>query len=272
MNPYSNNPYTAPMPTNPVAGQAFRDDSSGAPPMASAYLIAMRVIRSIGWKLLFVYSLVWLPLNLWLAYIDREAEQWDEISAGFRVQQSVEFWIGSIVTGALIVMAMTMLDGKKPSLSSAYGGSLHRYGKVLTTRFCYGVLLVLGLVLLVVPGLYFAFRSLYAVEIAVRENVHGPTAIRRSFELTEGRSKETMGYLAAIFGVYLLATLAFVGSTFAFLIIGEFVPDFEIPEDQFWIFEGLLAMVFAVPVIFSVALAYSGYRRLVPFDERQVIS
>lgn len=131
---------------------------------------------------------------------------------------------------------------------------------------------VLGLVCLVLPGLYFAIRSLYAVEVAVRENVHGPTAIRRSFELTKGRLNETAGYLAAIVGVYVLTTVAFVGVTLALFFVSETVPEFEISEEQFWVFEGLFAMVFAVPVIFSVALAYSGYRRLVPFDERQVIS
>ena len=240
--------------------------------MASAYLIAMRVIRSIGWKLLVAYSLVWLPLDLWLAYLDRDSEQWDEIRAGFRMQQTVEFWIGSIVTGALIVMVMMMLDGKKPSLSMAYGVSLHRYIKLLTTRFCFGVMVALGLICFIVPGLYLAARSLYALEIAVRENVHGPTAIRRSFELTEGRLKETAGYLAAIIGGYVLTTIAYVTACVGVILIGEIAPDFEFPMEQLWIFEGLSAIIFFVPLIFSVALAYSGYRRLVPFDEQQVIS
>lgn len=267
-----NNPYAAPSSTESVSRQVFTGESSDTPPVASAYLIAMRVIRSIGWKLLLVYSLVWVPLNLWLAYLERDAEAWDDFRAGFRVQQTVEFWIGSIVTGALIVMTMMMLDGKRASLAGAYGGSLHRYFKLLTTRFCFGAVVVLGLVCLILPGLYFAVRSLYAVEIAVRENVHGPTAIRRSFELTEGRFKETAGYLAAIFGVYLLSLVALIGVTLALVIVSEVVPNLAIPEDKYWVFEGLLAMAFAVPVIFSVALAYSGYRRLVPFDERQVIS
>ena len=67
---------------------------------------------------------------------------------------------------------------------------------------------MIGVLLLVIPGIYFLVRAIYADSIAVAENAHGPTAIRRSFELTRGRFGESFLIAMIVWSSYVLAAMA----------------------------------------------------------------
>ena len=58
----------------------------------------------------------------------------------------------------------------------------------------------LGLLLLVIPGIYLAVRWFFVPQAVVVENARGPAALRRSRELTSGTWWRT-------FGIILLANL-----------------------------------------------------------------
>ena len=122
-----------------------------------------------------------------------------------------------VLQGALTRAAMDSLTGRRAGIGAATADGV----RFLLPLFLIGVLsgigVLLGLLLLVVPGIFVAVRWAVAAPIAVVER-EGPTAaLGRSAELTEG-------HRWAIFGLFLLfLVLAYVVEiviSVAFLAIG----------------------------------------------------
>ncbi|MEM9367797.1 MAG: hypothetical protein AAGD07_17535 [Planctomycetota bacterium] len=234
--------------------------------MASAYLIAVRVLR-IAWPtMLLIYLIVRLPLDTGIAYFGRDVVTVSDLAGYARLQQAAEFWIGSITSGALIAAALTALDRRKFGVAHSYGMSLRRYGKILTTQFLFGLLLFVGLVCLVVPGVWFGVRAILAFSIAIDANVHGPTAIRRSFELTRGRFWEAAGYAAAVSTAILLITVFYMLAVGVFAVLSETVSWSPVTGDNLWIMEAACTLLYFFSASFSAALLSSAYRRLVALE------
>ncbi len=245
---------------DPYRTPAEISTAPGPPPAfasgeAAPATIAWWVIQSQLGLFLVCYLLVWVPLELITCYLDQHVIDPDDIGTSFRVQQSVGFWFGIIADGAIIATAIAAFSKQGPTLSGSYAKSFRRYGKLWTTRFCVGLLAVLGLFLLVVPGVYFLVRAIYADVVAVTENVHGPTAIQRSFELTKGRFGETFLIALKIWGVYLLAFVAY-----SVLIIPTviYLEEFR----WFWLLDAAISQLFAAAVIYAHVLLYCWYRKL----------
>lgn len=72
----------------------------------------------------------------------------------------------------------------------------------LVTQMLYFVVVVLGMILLVLPGVWLGIRLLLAPAVMVHEALTPIEALKRSFVLTQGRVTELLGML-------LLLTLAF---------------------------------------------------------------
>lgn len=256
------------MSTNPYQPSLNHDVIGAAPlgqissPNDSAFSLSWFVIRSRGWSLLLSYWVIWLPIDFGIAFLESHLVGVDDSVSALVIQQAGLIFIGSLSSGAAMAITLFSLDGRGTPAHLGYGDAFSRYFKVLTTRLCFSLVFGLGLVLLVLPGLFFFVRCIYAESVALRENLHGPSAIRRSIELSRGRFFEAFAYAMVTLGVYFVSSLVFF---IAYLPLWFAVEEMGFLNTTWWL-DALCMQVFVIPVVYGVVLCTCGYWRLVQWQ------
>lgn len=180
--------------------------------------------------ILLITSVIWLPANLVVEYFSYQepvdGEEGGEMFLDFRgvvkINQLIEFWIGSIATGAVLWVASRCWSGEpKPGIGEVFSGGGRNWGRMLVTRFIFGLLLLLILVpgivafatgetiLIVIGGIYlvvagsvFFVRHSFAECAAVANEEGGTKALAMSRLVTRGRFWRIVGYQAVLFGIF----------------------------------------------------------------------
>ena len=92
------------------------------------------------------------------------------------------------LVGDLLIMSMAFdaLLGRPINMKAAFARMTSRYGAVLGARWISNVMTALGLLLLILPGIYVAVVTLLAAPIALFETHTGRNALTASSERTKG--------------------------------------------------------------------------------------
>jgi hypothetical protein len=106
------------------------------------------------------------------------------------------FAVVMVQQGAVTWGAMRALLGLEPTLGRAARVGLRRLWSVLLISVLSGLSVLVGLLLLVVPGLIIAVRLAVVMPALIVEDVRGRAALRRSWHLVRGRSWTIAGVLA----------------------------------------------------------------------------
>jgi uncharacterized membrane protein len=133
---------------------------------------------------------------------------------------------GSIITGLLsyvLLFIFTMgymkncfqtIDGEEPQFS-AYGQASTKVFTYFAASVIYSVIVVAGLILLVLPGIYLIMRMHYYMAAIVDEDAGIIESLKRSWQITKGQT-------LPVFVICLIITaLSFLG--ILALIVGSFV-------------------------------------------------
>jgi hypothetical protein len=132
-----------------------------------------------------------------------------------------------ISSGAMTVAISDICVGNRPSASRAFGRitSDKRWWKIISASLMMSLGMLVGLLLLLVPGLWLMGRGFLAITVATLEGRGGVDAIKRSMALTQGQTWRTLG-LAML--PILLAYIAAVLVVSALMIAaGAVLPDSE---------------------------------------------
>jgi hypothetical protein len=132
----------------------------------------------------------------------------------------------ALLAGAFAVMPITVVLsdiclGNEPSVRRAFRRAFDRsFGQLIGTFLLYMVIITLGLILCVIPGLVFYGWYLFALTIVVLERTGGWAALRRSKELGQGCYLRNLGIfflvnLIIIIGSSLTGGIFFAASEFA---------------------------------------------------------
>jgi hypothetical protein len=166
------------------------------------------------WKALmgFVAILV-VPVQFLDQYLNRNFQQ--QVIAG--TQTSEADAVGAVVIG-LVIAAITLFVvqplvngglaravamfhlGRTPTAGDILDGALPFLGSALLVMILYAFVVIGGLLLFVIPGIFFAIRFLFGVPAVVLEKEHGAEALRRSWTLTAGS-------FWRVFGIVLLVAI-----------------------------------------------------------------
>ncbi len=232
--------------------------------------LTKHILRQQFGVLLGVFVVVWFPLDLAIAYLEQFHIADDDFRTSFRLQQQASLWFGVIATAAAISIIAATYDGRQQGFFDALGEGFRQWPKLWSTVFLYWAVCILGLIVLVVPGVIFAVRGLYAVNIAAVEDVYGPTAITRSFAITKGRFWETMQRSLVITCFYLLVLLVYacIAVPFEFFAIGAF--DLQMDMGAYfnrypwwyWLASAAITGILLVANVFAAVYVYCWYRRL----------
>jgi hypothetical protein len=105
-------------------------------------------------------------------------------------------WLATfLATGAGVKAVAEAYVGRKPTVGGSYSYVARRLHSVMWVVLLFAIIVGLGTVLLVIPGIYLAVALSLAVPALVVEGTKGTKALRRSHGLVKGRWWATFGAL-----------------------------------------------------------------------------
>lgn len=160
-----------------------------------------------------------------------------------------------LLSGAVTYGVFRHLHGERAGVGDVLRVGVSRFGAVWVTGVLYGLAVLIGIILLVVPGIVLAIRYWLAVPAAVIEDTGATASLDRSKDLTEG-NRWRIFRLGLILLFVMLAGMMLVGAI-AFTVGTSFV-DAAAAEDVNTPTSGLvqaLVFLFMIPVQTLVAVA-----------------
>lgn len=125
---------------------------------------------------------------------------------GFLVLQIVENLLYLMADGAVVVLVSERLLGRRPDLGNALRLTFARSGSLIWSSLLRGLAIVIGFLLLVVPGVW-AIAAFFAMPMIVMlEDIDGSDASVRSYQLARGHILRIL----AVLGVGFLALVVYV--------------------------------------------------------------
>jgi len=107
----------------------------------------------------------------------------------------LSFFVVGLLTGAITRAVASEAAGLPMDLGDSYTFALSRVGAIIWVTILIALVIIGGLILFIVPGIWF-FGMLFAgVIIVVTENVRGSHAMSRSWNLVKGNWWHTFGTL-----------------------------------------------------------------------------
>jgi len=104
-----------------------------------------------------------------------------------------------IGTAAILHLISQEYIDQPVSMGSAFRFALGRFGGLFATSLLMGLVLIVGFLLCIVPGIIFAVWYIFFAQIVVVEHLTGTSALGRSKTLTEGYRGRVIGLLAVCF-------------------------------------------------------------------------
>ncbi|MCL4396884.1 hypothetical protein M1494_00875 [Candidatus Parvarchaeota archaeon] len=117
-------------------------------------------------------------------------------------------------------MAFVRIAGKKKTLRKIIDKTVERYLALLATTFLTSVIIVLGFIAFVIPGIYLTFKLILSPVSSVVEDKSPVDAMKRSWSITSGN----WWYLFALFVllfivVSIIGLLPYISYFFSFVLI-----------------------------------------------------
>jgi hypothetical protein len=199
-----------------------------------------------------IICVVWVPCELFSSYLDAFVFDPENFRASFKLAQFLENFIGIIAISAVTYAALNEREGYRIGFGDAMRMGFSTWGRMWWARFLSTLVIVLGLLLLIIPGLYLGVRLCLAESIIVTEQTSGVDALKRSFELTKNRFWMTFRVLL----IYFL-----IVAVFAVLIA---LPPAFIPVLDHWILDAtgswVAQLIFAFNTVFLLC-AYAEFSK-----------
>jgi hypothetical protein len=123
------------------------------------------------------------------------------------------------IAATLHIIAQDFVD-KKASIGEAFSFAFRRFGMLLGTSILVGLVVGLGSLLCLVPGIIFLFWYMLSGQVVVVEGIGGTRAMARSKDLTSG----FRGRVAGLFFLFLIISMILGGVIGA---LGYVLPTYE---------------------------------------------
>jgi hypothetical protein len=102
-----------------------------------------------------------------------------------------------LVTAMQVVIVQRLARGDEPTVGDALRGASRRFPAAVGAVLLYAAAVAIGMVLLIVPGVWVLVRCAFAAQAAVVDELSPVGALRRSAGLVKGRWWRTFGLLLA---------------------------------------------------------------------------
>ena len=195
---------------------------------------------------------IWLPGALVLAvlrfYILPETTGGDEFQLfvqEIRVSNFIELAFGPLYTGAILHAASRWRQGLETTYGESMAIGLKQWGKLFGTRLVAGLMIFLGTLAFVIPGIILALRFALIDPIVVLDGLTGTSARKLSVTYTQGKRWTILWTILLTFiGVFIVILLASFVLYLPLTVVGQ--------DDNFVVavlLECLSSILFVLPVL-----------------------
>lgn len=116
--------------------------------------------------------------------------------------------VSLLVTLGSIHITLALVDGRATSISELFSRS-NLFWRFLWASILYGFAIVIGFILLIVPGVYMALKyGFYGYVIVDRPEFSAIDALKESARLTDGIKWKLFSFYLALIGINVLGALA----------------------------------------------------------------
>ena len=106
--------------------------------------------------------------------------------------------IPAFVTALHVRVVMGLARGEQPTVGRAFSGIAPHVAAAAAAILLYGLVVILGLIALIVPGVWLSVRLYFAAQYAVVEGTSPAESLRRSFALTQDSWARIFGLLVFV--------------------------------------------------------------------------
>lgn len=121
----------------------------------------------------------------------------------------IAFILSLVFSFGLIKIFLHFVHQKAVSIKDLWNHDRIRFLWWIVARVISGVLIVLGCILLLIPGIYVAARLYLFEYFVVDQNMTAIEAISASWEVTKGHVREIIGIWLLSLGIFILAIIPF---------------------------------------------------------------
>lgn len=212
------NPYASPQPAEAL-------DQTAGPPFSFTSIVAtgFHLYRRNFLAVAVVTLFVFCPIEFIESYCEYFVFEADDIGAIYRLDSVLEGLFGIIAYGSVIAIGLSDLRGQPLSSLAALRHGIAAWPRLFWTGILSQFAVAIGLLLLVIPGVFLAVRFSVYNCVAVNEGLNGVGCLKRSMVLTKGNF---LGFL--ILGIFTLVTMTLLGAI-------AVIPLIVIPQIDNWI-------------------------------------
>ncbi|OWK42245.1 putative integral membrane protein [Fimbriiglobus ruber] len=110
----------------------------------------------------------------------------------------ITLFLQPLATAAILHIVMEEYAGRRPTVGQALSFALTRFWSLVGALLLVGLIIVAGLVLCFVPGIYFAVTYAFVIQIVVLERLGVTQAMQRSKQLVSGYRWRVFGVLGLV--------------------------------------------------------------------------
>jgi len=128
--------------------------------------------------------------------------------------------MASIIYGAALIKSVSFAEGgEKIDIKKAFLVAYQKFWLILATSIIAGVLMLIGFILFVIPGLILAVYFQFIMYVVIFENKWGVDAIKRSYEIVKGNFWwVVLIILLVALASGLIGSIPFVGGIITFIL------------------------------------------------------
>jgi hypothetical protein len=199
-------------------------------------------IYRMHWKnLIALVAIIVVPLTVLQALLANQLSDAAQVTQTVNGQVQINgslgaFWLASLATALLSVLTFTILTGAitraaaltflghDMDIAESYRFGLARFWSIVLVGLLYGLAVLGGLILFIIPGIFFAIRFALSVHTLVIEGQRGTSALSRSWNLVKGLGWHVFGALfvaAFLAGIVSAVLTAPFNSSLALRTIGQ---------------------------------------------------
>lgn len=124
----------------------------------------------------------------------------------------------------LVIAAVRVTQGQKPSLRQLWGEFVERWLwlKLIGGIILSGLAIVIGLILLIVPGILLIWKLFFVPYVLVDQKTSIDEAFKRSWDMTKGRFTAVYGVILVTILLSITGILPIIGSLVTFLLTSAY--------------------------------------------------
>lgn len=160
---------------------------------------------------LLVTAVVLVPLSGLTLALSSALEESQELARLVVLLNAVDFLVVTpITTGAVVYTVFQRMRGRSPAVGESLRVGVSQLLPVLGVAILQGLVMILGFLLCIIPGILFAVMYTVAVPVAIEEKPGVGRSMSRSADLTDGHRSDVFYVLAVLFllGIGLEAVVA----------------------------------------------------------------